>query len=38
LSAAAAQPMVIDNGRFVLTYHGEVYNFKELQAKLVVSA
>jgi len=34
LSAAAAQPMVSEDGRQVLTYNGELYNFAELRDEL----
>jgi asparagine synthase (glutamine-hydrolysing) len=34
LSAAAAQPMLNEAGDVALTYNGEVYNFRELQADL----
>src|SRR5262249_43376629 len=34
LTDAAEQPMLSPDGRFVLTYNGEVYNFLELRAEL----
>ena len=34
LSDDAAQPMASANGRYVLTFNGEIYNFKELRRDL----
>ena len=34
LSEAANQPFVSGNGRYVLSYNGEVYNYKELRQEL----
>lgn len=34
LSDAARQPMATRDGRYVLSYNGEIYNFKELKAEL----
>ena len=34
LSPAGHQPMMTRNDRFVITYNGEIYNFKELRIKL----
>lgn len=34
LSSAGHQPMATKNDRFVITYNGEIYNFKELRIKL----
>ena len=34
LTDAARQPMATRDGRYVLSYNGEIYNFKELKAEL----
>src|SRR5438552_1124979 len=34
LSPAGSQPMVTDSGDLVVTYNGEIYNFRELRADL----
>ncbi|MCG2643564.1 MULTISPECIES: asparagine synthase (glutamine-hydrolyzing) [Bradyrhizobium] len=34
LTDAARQPMETQDGRYVLTYNGEIYNFKELKVQL----
>ena len=34
LSAAGHQPFLSENGRYVITYNGEVFNFKELRKDL----
>lgn len=37
LTPAAAQPMASRDGQIVLTYNGEVYNFRELRAELAAA-
>jgi asparagine synthase (glutamine-hydrolysing) len=34
LSPAGAQPMIASSGRWVLTFNGEIYNFRELRSTL----
>ncbi len=34
LSSSGNQPMVYKNNQFILTYNGEIYNFKELRVEL----
>ncbi|HEY5651303.1 MAG TPA: asparagine synthetase B, partial [Acidimicrobiia bacterium] len=34
LSAGGSQPMISHSGRLVLTYNGEIYNYKEIRKEL----
>lgn len=34
LSSAGHQPMISDDGRYMLTYNGEIYNYRELREAL----
>ncbi len=33
LSKNGNQPMISDNGRYVITFNGEIYNYRELKKK-----
>lgn len=35
LSSGGHQPMMTDDGRFALTFNGEIYNYKELRRELI---
>lgn len=35
LSEAGRQPMVSPDGRYVITFNGEIYNFKDIKAELI---
>src|SRR4051794_27256916 len=37
LSASAGQPMIDDSGRFVITFKGEIYNFRALRQELLAA-
>jgi asparagine synthase (glutamine-hydrolysing) len=37
LSPAGRQPMVSANGRYVVTYNGEIFNYRELRAELIAA-
>ena len=37
LTEAAAQPMISEDGRYVLTYNGEIYNFNDIKEELQIN-
>ena len=36
LSKNGNQPMMSSNGKFIITYNGEIYNYKSLREKLII--
>ena len=38
ISSNGAQPMISHNGRYVISYNGEIYNHKEILEKLIASS
>lgn len=36
LDPRSNQPMLLENGKYVLTFNGEIYNFKEIKAELEI--
>jgi asparagine synthase (glutamine-hydrolysing) len=37
LSAAGHQPMITPDGRYTITYNGEIYNYRELRSQLLAN-